>query len=65
VIIISLKGYTARLANRTLGCTGAPFWQAESYDHWVRNEDEYRRIVRYIESNPVKAGLVEVAEDYR
>jgi putative DNA methylase len=35
-----------------------PFWQAESYDHWVRDEDELERIVAYIANNPVKAGLV-------
>src|SRR4051812_35464763 len=32
----TLKGYTAREANRLLGRTGRPFWQAESYDHAVR-----------------------------
>jgi REP element-mobilizing transposase RayT len=34
----TLKGYTAREANRLLGHTGQPFWQAESYDHSVRDE---------------------------
>jgi hypothetical protein len=29
----SLKGSTAREANRHLGRTGEPFWQKESYDH--------------------------------
>ena len=61
----SLKGYTAREANRLLGRTGIPFWLKESYDHWVRDEAEWKRIVRYIQNNPVKAGLVSVAEDYR
>jgi REP element-mobilizing transposase RayT len=61
----SLKGYTAREANRLLGRTGIPFWQKESYDHWVRDEAEWKRIVRYIENNPVKAGLVSAPEDYR
>ncbi|HEY7303859.1 MAG TPA: hypothetical protein VH601_07095 [Bryobacteraceae bacterium] len=57
-LIASLKGPTARAANRLLGRTGEPFWQAECYDHWVRDEDEFRRIRSYIEQNPVKAGLV-------
>ncbi len=61
----TLKGYTARQANLLLKRTGQPFWQSESYDHWVRNEEEGRRIKAYIESNPVKAGLVESAEEYR
>ena len=33
----SLKGASAREANRVLGRTGEPFWQKESYDPWVRN----------------------------
>ena len=60
----SLKGSTAREANRILGRTGESFCQAESYDHWVRDDGEWRRIVSYIEENPVKAGLVQRAEDY-
>jgi REP element-mobilizing transposase RayT len=60
----TVKGYTAREANRLLGRTGQPFWQAESYDHWVRDEREWERIGAYIENNPVRAGLVTRAEDY-
>jgi len=60
----SLKGATARQANLILGRTGERFWQAESYDHWVRDAEEWRRIAAYIEDNPVKAGLASHAEDY-
>ncbi len=63
-LLQSLKGFTAREANRRLGRTGEAFWQAESYDRWVRDEAEYGRIAAYIENNPVKAELVERAEDY-
>lgn len=59
-----IKGRTAREANRLLGRTGEPFWQDESYDHWVRNEREFQRIVAYIEKNPVLAGLAATAEDW-
>ena len=52
-----LKSYTATQANKLLGRTGA-FWQAESYDHVVRN-GELERILAYVVENPVKAGLVE------
>ncbi len=48
-IMHSLKGYTAHQANQILRRKGA-FWQHESYDHWVRDEDELERIVDYIES---------------
>jgi len=60
----TVKGYTARAANRLLAREGQPFWQAESYDHWVRDERESYRIKAYIENNPVRAGLVVSAEDY-
>ena len=63
-LLKSLKGYTARQANRLLGRMGEPFWQRESYDHWVRNETEFHKIVAYIESNPVKAGIVQRPSDY-
>ena len=52
-----IKGYTALQANKWLGRTGA-FWQAESYDHVVRN-GELARIIAYVVENPVKAGLLE------
>ena len=56
-----LKGSTARKANLLLRRTGQRFWQDESFDHWVRNNTEFGRIVRYIEENPVAAGLVSSA----
>jgi putative DNA methylase len=61
----SLKGITARRANAMLALSGKPFWQEESYDHVVRNEHEFQKIRRYIEENPVRAGLVKRASDYR
>ena len=56
-ILQSLKRHTARQANKVLRRQGT-FWQAESYDHVVRDADELTRIVQYVMSNPVKAGLV-------
>src|SRR4051812_27310598 len=60
-----IKGYTAREGNLILERTGQPFWQPESFDHWPRDEAEFFRIVTYIEDNPVKAGLVQRAEEWR
>jgi len=45
--------------------TGSPFWQEESYDHLVRHEKEFDKIRTYIEENPVQAGLVRNASEYR
>jgi putative transposase len=61
----SLKGVTAKRANAILGLTGTPFWQEESYDHLIRNEQEFNQIQNYIEQNPVRAGLVKEASEYR
>ena len=59
-----LKAWTARRANQLLGLVGQPFWQDESYDHWARNRKERERIARYIEWNPVSAGLAATAEEW-
>jgi putative transposase len=47
-----------------LDLTGQPFWQDESYDRLVRDETEFERIARYIEMNPVNAGLAAAPEDF-
>jgi putative DNA methylase len=57
-IMHSLKSYTANEANKILRRSGR-FWQHESYDHWVRDDEELERIVDYIARNPVQAKLVE------
>lgn len=61
----SLKGITAKRANAVLAMTGKPFWVEESYDHLVRHEWEFEKIKLYIEENPVRAGLVREASDFR
>jgi len=64
-IVQSWKRHTAREANKMLDRTGQAFWQPESYDHWIRNDEEHARCCRYIRMNPVKAGLCRVPEDWR
>jgi REP element-mobilizing transposase RayT len=59
-----LKGVTAKRAMGMWGLTGGPFWQDESYDHWVRSLEELQRVIRYVEWNPVKAGLAKSVEDW-
>ncbi len=53
----AIKGSTARQVNRLLGRTGEYFWQDESFDHWIRDEAEFEKVKKYIERNPVAAGL--------
>lgn len=57
VIMHSLKSYTANEANKLLKRSGA-FWETESYDHVIKDENEYYRTIAYVLNNPVKAGLV-------
>ncbi len=59
-----LKGRTARFCNQALGRSGA-FWQSESYDHVIRDMHECERVILYVLSNPVKAGLVQRWEDWK
>ncbi|MGH7491515.1 MAG: transposase [bacterium] len=59
-----LKGSTSRFCNLELNRTGA-FWQRESYDHYVRDEEELHRIIGYIVNNPVKARLVKNWQDWK
>lgn len=60
-----LKGGTARQINQSQQQEGRVFWQDESYDHWSRDEEEFFRIIAYIENNPVKAGLCVSPEEWR
>lgn len=63
-IMQSIKGFSAREANKILNRKGS-FWQSESYDHIVRDEDELGKIIKYVIYNPVKANLVEKWEDWK
>lgn len=64
VIMHSLKSWTANQANGLLGRSGQ-FWEHESYDHVVRSDEEFHRIVNYVLNNPVKAGLVRDWREWR
>ena len=58
-----LKGQSGALCNQILGRRGI-FWQHESYDHLVRDEREFERILAYIVNNPIKAGQVADWQDW-
>ncbi|MFW6303123.1 MAG: transposase [Candidatus Sumerlaeota bacterium] len=59
-LLKGMKGAGAREANRILRRTG-PFWEEESYDHIVRNREQYLYFCDYIANNPSKACLGEGA----
>jgi REP element-mobilizing transposase RayT len=76
-IVTPLKGWTltailhtwklriAREANVIIGKKGERFWQPESFDRIIRDEEEMVRVRRYIRRNPVKAALCAHEEDWR
>jgi putative transposase len=55
-ILQSWKRHTAREINRMFGGEG-PFWQGESFDRIVRDEEHLYRTIQYIGANPAKARL--------
>jgi len=55
-ILHSWKSFTANEANRLLNRRGE-FWQVESYDHLIRDEEDYCHCVEYTLANPERAGL--------
>lgn len=62
-ITYSVNRFTSMRCNKRLNKKG-PFWQKESFDHWARDIEEMERIIRYIEENPVKAGLVASPDEW-
>lgn len=63
-IMQSIKRFSAYEINKILNRSGH-FWQVESYDRWIRNDEEQHRIIEYVLNNPVKAKLCEKPLDWR
>lgn len=64
-ILKSWKGYTSREANKILNRTGMPFWQKESFDHLIRDDDDRHRCSHYVNMNPVNAKLCQRPEEWK
>jgi REP element-mobilizing transposase RayT len=64
-VLQSWKGFSAREANRVLSRAGIPFWQSESYDHLIRDDDDLHRCCRYTILNPVNARLCQRPDDWK
>lgn len=63
-IMHSIKQFSAKKCNAFLQRTGI-FWQHESYDRLIRNDEELLRIILYVINNPVKAKLCENPFDWK
>ncbi len=60
----SWKGFIARAANKRLRREGT-FWEREYWETLIRDDAHRSQAVRYVEANPVKAGLVREAKEWR
>ena len=58
-----IKGGSAFRIKKELGFHW-PVWQPGFHDRWIRDKQEYLNCKHYILQNPVKAKLVERAEEY-
>jgi REP element-mobilizing transposase RayT len=62
-IMHSLKTYTAKIINDLLGRSGK-VWQDGFCERIIRTESDLREKASYIETNPVRAKLVDSPETY-
>jgi len=62
-IVASWKKFTARHCNQQLGRSGS-FWQTDYWDRFIRNDAHFEAAIRYIDNNPVTAGLAKTPADW-
>ena len=63
-IMKAIKGASSHAINGRAG-THEAIWQEESFDHVLRSSESLDAKIDYILQNPVRAGLVTVASEYR
>jgi REP element-mobilizing transposase RayT len=64
-ILHGWKSFTAHEINKLLPTRVVPFWQSESYDHLVRDDEDLHRCCQYTLMNPVNAGLCARPDDWK
>jgi REP element-mobilizing transposase RayT len=62
-IVHSIKSYTANEANKILNSKGR-FWSPDYFDRFIRGKEHFGRAKKYIDNNPVKAGLCKIPEEW-
>ena len=70
-ILNRFKSYTGLMANNLIygkskkGENRKSFWMKESYDHLMRDRNDFNNQVRYVVNNPVKAKLVQHWKEWK
>jgi putative DNA methylase len=62
-VVHTWKTRSATMINRLFGLRGR-FWQPEYFDRRIRDDEHLARCVRYVENNPVVAGLCKNPADW-
>ncbi len=63
-ILHSWRSFSSNEINKVLNRSGR-LWMPEYFDRFIRDNDHFNNVVDYIHNNPVKAGLVKEATDYK
>jgi type I restriction enzyme R subunit/putative DNA methylase len=64
-ILHSWKSFTSHEINKRLDTKIVPFWQSESYEHLIRDDEDLHRCCHYTLMNPVNAHLSERPEGWK
>lgn len=63
-ILHSWRSFSSNEINKVLNRSGR-LWMPEYFDRFIRDNDHFNNVVDYIHNNPVKAGLVKEAREYK
>ena len=63
-LVHSWKSFSAKRVNAKVGRTGK-VWMPDYFDRFIRDDHHFAAVVAYIYNNPVKAGLVKEASNWR
>ncbi len=62
-VVQGWKSFTAKAINGAMARHGR-VWQPEYFDRFIRDDVHLAAVIRYVEENPVKAGLVRNPSDW-
>jgi putative transposase len=59
-----MKGLKRGISNACRAHSKRVRWQPGFFDHLIRNDESYGEKWNYVRDNPVRAGLVTIADDW-